>query len=246
MAKIKKGNVTRRTLLKAGGDAASRGCGPRRTGAGAAEIADQNSRFHDQRRRRQGRAGRPARVLLPRERARHRRHHGRISQGFPEDQHQLCAGADRRALQQDPVRTLRRPFRRRRHPTVRSGAGGRFPEEGRLRTLPFSGNAGLQGRPSEFAGRLVSSGPASTPPASPTTRPRSPPRTRRRPGRTFSIRAGRARSAARSPPPVCSSCSGTRCASSMAPASGRSSPSRIRTPSIPASSCSTGSPRATT
>ena len=38
---------------------------------------------------------------------------------FPEDQDQLCAGADRRALQQDPVRALGRPFRCRRHPAVR-------------------------------------------------------------------------------------------------------------------------------
>ena len=30
-----------------------------------------------------------------------------FQQGFPEDQDQLCARADRRALQQDPVRTLR-------------------------------------------------------------------------------------------------------------------------------------------
>ena len=68
---------------------------------------------------------------------------------------------------------------------------------------------------------------------------RSRPRTRRRAGRTSSIRAGRARSAARSPRPACSSCSGTCCASSTVTGSGRNSPSCSRTPSIRACNCST-------
>ena len=98
------------------------------------------------------------------------------------------------------------------HPAVRSRAGGRFPEKGRLRALRRRRNRRLQEGPPERAGRLVFLDRRRPSPGSPTTRRRSRPRTRRRPGRTSSIRAGRARSAARSPRPACSSCSGICCA----------------------------------
>ena len=144
------------------------------------------------------------------------------------------------------VRALGRPLRRRRHPALRSRARLRFPEEGRLRALRLAGIAGLQEGLSQLAGRLFLLDRRRSCRHRLQHRQGRRPRTRRRAGRTSSIRAGRARSAARSPPPACSSCSGTRCASSTATASGRSSPSCSRTPSIPACSCSTASPRATT
>ena len=65
-------------------------------------------------------------------------------------------------------------------------------------------------------------------------------------GRTSSTPAGGARSAARSPRPVCSSCSGICYARFTVTASGRNSPSSNRTPSILACNCSIACPRATT
>jgi len=90
-----------------------------------------------------------------------------ISQGIPflpENQHQLCARADRRALQQDPFRTLRRPVLTSMSiQTVRFAPAVDFQKKGGYEFYLIAGISGLQGRPSEFAGGLVFSGPASTP-----------------------------------------------------------------------------------
>ena len=95
----------------------------------------QGPRFRDLRGCREGGSGRLARLLLPRERGGHRRDHGRLRQGLPEDQDQLCARADRRALQQDRLGALRRPLRCRRAAAFRRGARDRFREARRLRGL---------------------------------------------------------------------------------------------------------------
>ncbi len=124
-----------RTLESRRGAPARRRRGAERAVAAAVEIAHHRIGLQDQCRRRQGRAGRAARLLLSRERGGHRRHHAGLQQGFPQDQDELRARADRRALQQDPGRTPGRPLRRRCDPALRHRARLRLPEEGRLRTL---------------------------------------------------------------------------------------------------------------
>jgi len=64
---------------------------------------------------------------------------------------------------QDPVRTLRRPFRRGRHSTIRPGAGCRFQKKGGYEHYVSPETPALQGGPSELAGWLVFSGPAVDP-----------------------------------------------------------------------------------